>query len=56
MKISILKNNNKYLLTFKNKMFNLTPNFENAQKIGILLKYKESIFSGSFHKKLVVLC
>ena len=44
------------ILTFKNKMFNLTPNFENAKKIGILLKYQENIFSASFHKKLVVLC
>ena len=44
------------ILTFKNKMFSLTPNFENAQKIGILLKYQETIFSASFHKKLVVLC
>ena len=44
------------ILTFKNKKFNLTPNFENAKKIGILLKYQENIFSGSFHKKLVVLC
>ena len=43
------------ILTFKNKMFSLTPNFENAQKIGILLKYQENIFSASFHKKLVVL-
>ena len=44
------------LLTFKNKIFNLTPNFENAQKIGFLFKYQENIFSGSFRKKLVVLC
>ena len=44
------------ILTFKNKMFNVTPNFENAQKIGILLKYQENIFSATFHKKLVVLC
>ena len=42
--------------TLKNKMFILTPNFENAQKIGVLLKYKESIFSGSFQEKLIVLC
>ena len=41
---------------FKNKLFNLTPNFENAQKIGMLLKYEENIFSSSFHKRLVVLC
>ena len=44
------------ILTSKNKMFNVTPNFENAQKIGILLKYQENIFSATFHKKLVVLC
>ena len=44
------------ILTFKNKIFNLTPNFENSQKIGILLKYQENIFSASFHEKLVVLC
>jgi len=47
---------NDSILTFKNKMFNLTPNFENAQKIGELLKYQENIFSASFHKKLIVLC
>jgi hypothetical protein len=41
--------------TLKNKIFQITPNFENAQKIGILLKYKENIFSGSFHEKLIVL-
>ena len=42
--------------TLKNKMFLITPNFENAQKIGILLKYKESFFSASFQEKLIVLC
>jgi hypothetical protein len=41
--------------TLKNKIFQFTPNFENAQKIGVLLKYKENIFSGSFHEKLIVL-
>ena len=41
--------------TLKNKIFLITPNFENAQKIGVLLKYKENIFSGSFHEKLIVL-
>ena len=41
---------------FKSKIFSLTPNFENAQKIGMLLKYEENIFSASFHKKLFVLC
>ena len=57
-KFTLRKKNNKkeIILTFKNKMFNVTPNFENAQKVGILLKYQENIFSGSFHKKLVVLC
>ena len=42
--------------TLKNKMFLITPNFENAQKIGILLKYKENFFSASFQEKLIVLC
>ena len=57
-KFILRKKNDKkeIILTFKNKMFNLTPNFENAQKVGILFKYQENIFSGSFHKKLVVLC
>ena len=41
--------------TIRNKTFLITPNFENAQKIGILLKYKESFFSAAFHEKLVVL-
>ena len=41
--------------TLKNKIFLFTPNFENAQKLGILLKYKENIFSGAFHEKLTVL-
>ena len=41
---------------FKNKLFNLTPNLENAQKVGMLLKYQENIFSATFHKKLVALC
>ena len=42
--------------TIKNKMFLITPNFENAQKIGVLLKYKDSFFSASFQEKLIVLC
>ena len=42
--------------TIKNKQFIISPNFENAQKIGILLKYKENFFSASFQEKLVVLC
>ena len=50
------KNRKDTILTYNNKMFNLTPNFENAQKIGILLKYQENIFNASFHKKLVILC
>jgi hypothetical protein len=41
--------------TIKNKTFIITPNFENAHKVGILLKYKESFFSGAFQEKLVVL-
>ena len=57
-KFTLRKKNKKSetILTFKNKMFNLTPNFENAQKIGILFKYQENLFSASFHKKLVALC
>ena len=42
--------------TKENKNFNLTPNFENAQKIGYLLKYQENFFKASFTKKFVVLC
>ena len=40
----------------KSKIFINTPNFENAQKIGILYKYQENFFSASFHERLVVLC
>ena len=42
--------------TIQNKQFLITPNFENAQKIGVLLKYKENFFSSSFQEKLIVLC
>ena len=42
--------------TIKNNLFSLTPNFENAQKVGILLKYKSGFFSSSFQEKLIVLC
>ena len=42
--------------TIKNNLFSLTPNFENAQKIGILLKYKSGFFSSYFQEKLFVLC
>ena len=42
--------------TIKNKQFIISPNFENAQKIGVLLKYKENFFSASFQEKLIVLC
>ena len=34
----------------------ITPNFENAQKVGILLKYKEGFFSSYFQEKLFALC
>ena len=54
-----LRNNNGKRETigiFKNKIFDLTPNFENAQKVGMLLKYEENIFRASFHKKLFALC
>ena len=39
----------------KNKNFGYTPNFENAQKFGTLLKYQENLFSSKFHERLVVL-
>ena len=57
-KFCIRKSNGKKetILTFKNKMFNLTPNFENAQKVGLLLKYQDSMFSARFNEKLVALC
>ena len=42
--------------TIKNNLFLITPNFENAQKIGVLLKYKEGFFSSYFKEKLFVLC
>ena len=44
------------ITTIKNKLFIISPNFENAQKIGVLLKYKENFFSASFQEKLMVLC
>lgn len=57
-KFCIRKSNGKKetILTFKNKMFNLTPNFENAQKVGLLMKYQDSMFSARFNEKLVALC
>ena len=57
-KFSFRNNNGKRetIGIFKNKIFGLTPNFENAQKIGMLLKYEENIFRASFRKKLFVLC
>ena len=57
-KFCIRKSNGKKetILTFKNRMFNLTPNFENAQKVGLLLKYQETMFSARFNEKLVALC
>ena len=42
--------------TIKNNNFIITPNFENAQKVGILLKYKEGFFSSYFQEKLFALC
>ena len=51
------KNNHSYLYDLKtNKDIILTPNFEGAQKLGFLKKYKESIFSAYFTEKLIVLC
>ena len=39
-----------------NKHTLLTPNFENAQKMGFLYLYKENFFSAYFTEKLIVLC
>ena len=41
--------------TIKNNLFSLTPNFENAQKTGILLIYISGFFSSYFKEKLVSL-
>ena len=38
------------------KKLSFTPNFESAQKLGILYKYQENFFSAKFHERLVVLC
>ena len=40
----------------KAKIITYSPNFENAQKFGILYKYHEYFFSAKFTEKLVVLC
>ena len=51
-----LKNNMVYTYELKNKKdILLTPNFENAQKVGILMKYQENFFSAYFDEKIVVL-
>ena len=51
-----LKNNFKYEYELKNrKDCFFTPNFENAQKIGVLMKHQENIFRGYFVEKTVVL-
>lgn len=50
------KGNVSTISTTNDKLFQLTPNFENAQKIGYLYKYKQDFFSASFSEKLVVLC
>ena len=51
-----LKNNVVYKYELNNKKdILLTPNFENAQKIGILFKYQENIFSAYFQEKIVAL-
>ena len=52
-----LGNNHSYLYELKNnKNIIVTPNFENAEKIGFLSVYKENFFSAYFSEKLVVLC
>ena len=51
------RNNQSYLYDLKtNKDIILTPNFEGAQKLGFLLKYKENFFSAYFTEKLIALC
>ena len=51
-----LKNNCFYTYDLKNRKDIIsTPNFENAQKIGVLLKYHENFFSAYFDEKIVVL-
>lgn len=40
----------------KNKLFIITPHFENAQKVGTLLKYQDNFFSSTFQQKFLVLC
>ena len=51
-----LKNNLVYIYELKNKKdIILSPNFENAQKLGILHKYQENFFSAYFDEKFVVL-
>ena len=51
-----LKNNIFYTYELKNKKdLLLTPNFENAQKMGVLFKYQENFFSAYFQEKIVVL-
>ena len=51
-----LKNNLVYIYELKNKKdIILTPNFENAQKLGVLLKYQENFFSAYFDEKFIVL-
>ena len=51
-----LKNNVVYTYELKKKKdIILTPNFENAQKMGVLYKYQENFFSAYFDEKIVVL-
>ena len=51
-----LKNNVFYTYELNNrKDIIFTPNFENAQKVGVLLKYQENFFSAYFAEKMVVL-
>ena len=53
---AIKKRNGENEIINLKKFFTYTPNFENAQKMGILYKYQENFFSSKFHEKLVVLC
>lgn len=45
----------KTINVLKEKIFHITPNLENAQKMGYLSKYNDTFFSNSFTEKYVVL-
>ena len=59
-KINIIHNNSKKkqgeIDSKIAKIITYTPNYENAQKFGILSKYQENFFGAKFQDRLVVLC